>query len=162
MRATLAVFLIAQALYLATASGWPWRAPDEFEVYFQTESLVERGSLAVPQLDGRKEFFGRYGGPDRRTPYAPYGPGVAFLVAPFHVAARALTTEPYARAGLTSLASATAGALAVAGFFRAALRRAKLADALLLSAALATSVLWPYSKCLFSEAFSAAAFAWAF
>src|SRR5207245_101541 len=80
---------------------------------------------------------------------------------PYHVVARALTTDPLARAGLTALAAATAGALAVAGFFRAASARTKKEDALLLALALGTSVLWPYSKCLFSESFSAAALIWA-
>src|SRR5690349_20308094 len=135
MRATLAVFLLAQALYLATASGWPWRAPDEYEVYFQTESLVERGSLALPQLEGHGHFGRR--GLDKQI-YAPYGPFVAYCAAPCYLVARALTTDPFARAGLTGLAAATAGALAVAGFFHAAAKKTKPREALLLSAALAT------------------------
>src|SRR5688572_3424278 len=90
--ATLYVFLVAQALYLATASGWPWRSPDEFEVYFQAESLVERGSLAIPQVDRpdwRGGFFGRRDAESR--PWAPYGPLVAFFVAPFRFAAGLVT-----------------------------------------------------------------------
>lgn len=158
MRLTVAVFLVAQALYLATASGWPWRAPDEFETYFQTESLVTRGSLAVPQLEGRAEFFGKKGLDGDL--YAPYGPLLPFVLAPAHAAARAVTPDPWARAGLTCLVAATAGALAVAGFFRAASKRTTELNALLLSGALMTSVLWPYSKTLFSESFSAAAFIW--
>jgi hypothetical protein len=161
---TLAVFLAAQALYFATASGWVWRAPDEFEVYFQTRNLVEHGSLSVsvPELEAQpRTFFGRVG-KDEKTRYAPYGPLVAFLAVPHHLLARLVTTEPLALAGLTSLASATAGALAVAGFFRAARKRAKdERDALLLAGALAVSVLWPYAHSFFSESFSAAALVWA-
>jgi hypothetical protein len=157
----LGVFLIAQALYFATASGWPWRVPDEYEVYFQTESLVERGSLAIPQLKAREKelFFGEHGRDGQL--YAPYGPFVAYCAAPFYLLARLVTDVGDERAGLTTLAAATAGALAVAGFFRAARRRTNEKDALLLSLALALSVLWPYSKSFFSEAFSAAALIWA-
>ncbi len=156
----LGVFLMAQALYFATASGWPWRSPDEYEVYLQTESLVDQGTLAIPQLKGReKEFF--FGKPGRDGQlYAPYGPFVAYCAAPFYLLARLVTSQGNERAGLTTLAAATAGALAVAGFFRAARRRTTEKDALLLSLALALSVLWPYSKSFFSEAFSAAALTW--
>ncbi|HZV00178.1 MAG TPA: hypothetical protein VFF73_25900 [Planctomycetota bacterium] len=161
---TLAVFLAAQALYFATASGWVWRAPDEFEVYFQTRNLVENRSLSVsvPELEKKPEtFFGRRG-KDGKTLYAPYGPLVAVLAVPHHLLARLVTTEPLALAGLTSLASATAGALAVAGFYRAARKRAKdERDALLLAGALAVSVLWAYAHSFFSESFSAAALVWA-
>src|ERR1700722_11715468 len=152
---TLAVFLAAQALYLATASGWIWRAPDEFEVYFQTRNLVEQGSLSVsvPELEAQPaKFFGKRGTFDGKL-YAPYGPLVAFLALPHHLIARAITDEPYARAGLTSLAAATAGALAVGGFFRAARRRTNDANALALSGALAVSVLWPCARSFFSESF---------
>jgi hypothetical protein len=159
-RPVLAVFFVAQALYLATAGGWPWRAPDEFETYFQTQSLVEHGTLAVdePELGGA--FFGVVGNDGKR--YAPYGPAVAFVAAPYYFLARLRTDDLHARAGLTTLAAATAGALAVAGFFRAARKKTKESHALALAGALAVSVLWPYSKSFFSEAFSAAALIWAY
>ena len=119
MRGTLAVFLLAHALYLGTASGWPFKAPDEFEVYFQSESLVDRGELAVGQLEGKAAFFGKRSTTNGKL-YAPYGPLVAFCVVPWHIFARAVTGEhdPIARAGLTWLAGATAGALAAAGLAR--------------------------------------------
>jgi hypothetical protein len=172
------LFLFFQALYALTSSGWVFRAPDEFEAYFETESLADRGSLAVPQTlsleGGRSRFFGKLGGEGGRTPYAPYGPLVAFLALPHHVAARAVATlagidrERTAVAwrlvvsGLTALATSTAGALAVVGLFRGARalgasERRAIGLALVLGAA---TVLWPYAKSFFSEPFAAAAFAW--
>ncbi|MBI3726018.1 hypothetical protein HY251_18980 [bacterium] len=175
-----AVLLFFLAFYGLASSGWVFRVPDELEVYFQTESLWERGSLAVPQAlaprgSGRSVFFGKLGGPEGKTPYAPYGPLPAFLALPFHAAARGVAsvagvdreTAPDSWrvlvSGLTALASAAAGALAVLGFFRAA--RALGASenrALVLSCVLGgATVLLPYSKSFFSEAFSAAFFVWA-
>ena len=48
-RRTLLLFAVFQALYALTSSGNVFRVPDEFEVYFQTEQLVDAASLAVPQ-----------------------------------------------------------------------------------------------------------------
>ncbi len=180
-RATLILFVLFQALYGLTSSGNAFRVPDEFEVYFQTEHLVDAGDLSVPQtLDIRMRgdepiFFGRVG-LDRR-PYAPYGPLVAILAVPQHLVARAvtwLTGVPRSPlpgglawvllvSGLTMTASATAAALAVAGFHHAALAidtppRTALTLALLLGGA---TVLWPYGTTFYSEAWQAAAFVWA-
>ncbi len=68
-------------------------------------------------------------------PYAPYGPGVAFLILPFHLIGRTVAAvagvprAPFPEGiaweflvgGITTLAMAFAAALTVAGFFRAAL-----------------------------------------
>src|SRR6185437_11568886 len=43
------LFLFFLAVYALTSSGNAFRVPDEFEVYFQTEHLVDAGDLSVPQ-----------------------------------------------------------------------------------------------------------------
>lgn len=48
-RTTLLLFVFFQALYALTSSGNTFRVPDEFEVYFQVEHLVDAGDLSVPQ-----------------------------------------------------------------------------------------------------------------
>src|SRR4029077_12343781 len=124
---------------------------------------------------GEPLFFGEFGRDGR--PWAPYGPGVAFLVVPFHVAGRLVARAAgVARApvpagipwelvvgGITALGMAFAAALAVAGFFRAC--RALGAPpsqagrlALILGAC---TIIWPYGTTLYSEAWLAAAFIWA-
>ena len=166
----LALFLIFQGLFLLTASGRVNRIADEFEVYLQVESLWDRGSLAIPQVPP-PIFFGKVGRDGQ--PYAPYGPGVAFLALPHHGLARgaawAIGLPPtqvaawkeFVGAG-TSLAASTWAALAVLGLFRACLalgasrRRAVLVAALLGG----TTFLWPYGTLFFSEPAAAMAFAW--
>ena len=101
-RTALLLFVFFQALYALTSSGNPFRVPDELEVYFQTEHLVDAGDISVPQTLGIRQskivngrvvcdqsvFYGRFG-LDRR-PYAPFGPLVAFLAVPHHLLARAV------------------------------------------------------------------------
>src|SRR5690349_104356 len=146
-RRTILLFVLFQALYALTSSGNVFRTPDEFETYFQTEHVVDAGDLSVPQtlaikqpviVEGRvvgsqSMFFGEIGRDGR--PYAPYGPLVALLALPHHLAGRTLARlggVPRAPlpdgvawlvvvGGFTMLATATAGALAVAGFHEAAL-----------------------------------------
>ena len=174
------LFLFFFALYALTSSGNAFRVPDEFEVYFQSEHLVDAGDISVPQtlaITAANEpiFFGKLGRDGK--PYAPYGPGVAFLILPFHVAGRlAAAAAGVPRAplpggiawefvvgGVTALAMACAAALAVAGFHRAALALgAPRGRATRLSLLLgAGTILWVYGTCLYSEAWLAAAFAWA-
>jgi len=174
------LFLLFFALYALTSSGNAFRVPDEFEVYFQAEHLADAGDLSVPQTLAVREhgdpiFFGEFGLDGK--PYAPYGPGVAFLILPFHLAGRVLAhlagipRAPLPRGiawefvvgGITALAMAFAAALAVAGFFRAC--RTLGADegrATTLAVVLgACTILWPYGTTLYSEAWLAAAFIWA-
>ena len=80
------LFLLFQSLYALTSSGNAFRIPDEFEVYFQTENLIDHGDLSVPQtlairqpvvVNGKvtgtqSVFFGKVGTDGK--PYAPYGP----------------------------------------------------------------------------------------
>lgn len=183
------LFLFFQALYGLTSSGNTFRIPDEFEVYFQTEHLVDAGDLSVPQateilqpviVDGKvvrteSMFFGKVGNDGK--PYAPYGPLAAVLAVPHHLAGRALASVMGIQrvprnqglawvifvGGVTMLATATAAALAVAGFHRATLALGTEPRlAVLLSMMLGgASVLWPYATSFFSEAFLAAAFVWA-
>jgi hypothetical protein len=165
------LFLFFQALYGLTSSGNAFRVPDEFEVYYQAEHLIDAGDISVPQAVQSGLFFGRFGLDGK--PYAPYGPLAAILVLPHHLFARAIAriagvprgtlTWTFLVSGLTMLSTATAAALAVAGFYRAALLlEAAPSTAFLLSMMLgAASVLWPYGTCLYSEAWQAAAFIWA-
>src|SRR5687767_7783501 len=146
-RICLLLFLLFQSLYALTSSGNAFRIPDEFEVYFQVEHLVDAGDLSVPQavairqpvvVDGRvvgsqSVFFGKVGSDGK--PYAPYGPLAAVLSLPHHMFGRAVARVagvPRAPAdkglawvilvgGVTMLVTATGAALAVAGFFRAAI-----------------------------------------
>jgi len=170
-RTTWLLFLFFQSLYALTSSGNAFRVPDEFEVYYQAEHLVDAGDLSVPQTVPRGQFFGRFGVDGK--PYAPYGPLAAVLVVPDHLLARAIArlagvprgtlTWTFLVSGLTMAGTATAGALAVAGFYRAALLlQAAPPAALLLSMMLGSAtVLWPYATSLYSEAWQAAAFIWA-
>ena len=165
------VFLCFQALYALTSSGNAFRVPDEFEVYYQAEHLVDAGDLSVPQAVAGGRFFGMLGLDGK--PYAPYGPLAAVLAVPHHVVARVIarvtgvprgtTTWTFLVSGLTMLSTATAAALAVTGFYRAALAmHAAPGAALLLSVMLGTAtVLWPYGTSLYTDAWQAAAFIWA-
>ncbi len=188
-RTTLGLFFFFQALYALTSSGNAFRIPDEFEVYFQTENLFDNGDISVPQtlqirqpriVDGvvagtTSAFFGKMGLDGR--PYAPYGPFAAVLALPHHVAGRALASMLGIQrvppdqglawvifvGGITMLTTATAAALTVAGFYRAALAvRTPPRPALWLSVLLGgASVLWPYGSSFYTEAWQAAAMVWA-
>ena len=49
-RAGIGLFIFFHALYALTSSGNAFRIPDEFEVYFQTEHLVDaRVARAIAQ-----------------------------------------------------------------------------------------------------------------
>ena len=176
----LGLFFFFLALYALTSSGNAFRVPDEFEVYFQAEHFVDAQDLSVPQTlsvneNGEPIFFGKFGLDGK--PYAPYGPGVAFLILPFHLAGRALarvagvprTPLPQGIAweflvgGITALGMAFASALAVAGFVRACgTLGASGPDTRVLAIVLGMcTILWPYATTLYCEAWLAAAFIWA-
>jgi hypothetical protein len=174
------LFWLFFALYALTSSGNAFRVPDEFEVYFQAEHLVDAGDISVPQTLAVREagapiLFGKFGADGR--PYAPYGPGVAYLIAPFHVAGRLVARAAHVPrvplpegaawefvvGGVTTIAMAFAAALAVAGFYRGCLAlAAPLRQSVWLAAILGgATILWPYGTTLYSEAWLAAFFAWA-
>ncbi|MEZ6184353.1 MAG: hypothetical protein R3F62_04985 [Planctomycetota bacterium] len=169
----LAVFCLFQGLYLCTASGRVDRVADEFEVYFQVESLWERQTLAIDQVPDAV-FFGAKGRDGHR--YAPYGPGFAFSALAHHALGRglvgALGLEPRGEdlpsymellSLCTSLSTTTWAALAVVGLFLAlralgASERRALAVSGLLGVG---SVLWPYASVFYSEAVAGACAIWA-
>lgn len=188
-RAPAYLFVFFQALYVLTASGNPFRVPDEFEMYFQTEHFVDAGDISVPQTLSIRQpvvvggkvvgttpiFFGKVGRDGK--PYAPYGPLGALLSVPHHLVARGVAALVGVRreampagvswqllvGGLTSLATTTAAALAVVGFYRGAAalgatQTLSLTLSLLLGGA---TVLWASATSFYSEAFVSAAFAWA-
>lgn len=188
-RTRLGLFVLFHALYALTSSGNAFRIPDEFEVYFQTEHLIDAGDISVPQaqqirqpvvVDGKvvaieSIFFGKIG--RNGKPYAPYGPFAAVLAVPHHLIGRALAgvmgierlppdqglAWVIVVGGITMLTTATAAALAVVGFHRAAIALGTLPGparwlSLLLGGA---TVLWPYGTSLFTEAWQAAALIWA-
>jgi hypothetical protein len=188
-RTTIALFVAFQALYALTSSGNAFRIPDEFEVYFQVEHLVDAGDISVPQtlqiqqpviVDGKvvgtqSLFFGKVGQDGK--PYAPYGPLAALVALPHHLAGRAIASLlgvprlPQSQGlawvilvgGLTMLTTATAAALAVAGFYRAAIALGTPSgSALTLSLLLGgATVLWPYGTSFYTEAWQAATLIWA-
>ena len=167
----MASFLLFQALYALTSSGNVFRVPDEFEVYYQVEHLVDAGDISVPQAVPRGQFFGRVG--LDRKPYAPYGPFTAVLALPHHLMARGVAwiagiprdtiSWTFVVSGLTMLTTSTGAALAVAGFYRAAMATgASYPAALLLSLMLGgASVLWTRACSRYFEGWQAAAFIWA-
>ena len=180
LRTGRALFAFFFALYALTSSGNAFRVPDEFEAYFQTEHLADAGDISVPQTlsirqDGQPIFFGEFGRDGK--PYAPYGPGLAYLILPFHLAGRAVAAlagvhrlQPpdgaaweFLVGGLTTLSMAFFAALAIAGFHRASVAlgaspRRALGMSLLLGTG---TVLWVYATTLYSEALLAACFIWA-
>ncbi|HEX4346938.1 MAG TPA: hypothetical protein VHZ73_05160 [Vicinamibacterales bacterium] len=141
----------------------------------QTLEIREPALVNGRVVGSHPVFFGTRGQDGK--PYAPYGPLAAVLAVPHHLLGRmvaAIADVPRTPlpggivwlivvGGVTMLSTATAAALAVAGFHRAALalgteRRQALVLSLLLGGA---TVLWTYGVSLFSEAFQAAAFIWA-
>src|SRR4029077_213117 len=86
-RVAILLFLALDFLFMLT-SGGRVRTLDEVSVDFQSESLVTRGSTAVPQAVAANFFYGKF---DRNgQARTPYGDGQAILVAPWHVAGRTL------------------------------------------------------------------------
>jgi hypothetical protein len=162
-RLFLLLFLSLNFLFLLTSSGRV-RTRDELSVDLQAESLVTRGSTAIPQA-ASFFFYGKY---DRSgKPQPPYGAAHAALVAPWYVAGRALLAIlPGIRPGAKNVvsdaavvaSSATFSALAGALLFLILARlgisnRASLLAALMLG--LATPV-FSYSSWLYSEPLTAA------
>jgi hypothetical protein len=166
------LFLIFQCLYALTSSGNAFRLPDEYSTYYQVERFVDAGDLSVPQTIPRNQFFGKFGLDGK--PYAPWGPLTAFLAIPHHLLGRGVAwvcgiprsnadVWTFIVSGFTMLSTSTAAALAVAGFYTAALLLgAPSPTAWRLSLMLGgASVLWTYGTNLYSEAWQAAAFVWA-
>ena len=160
------VFATFQFFYMLTSSGRV-RTADEYNTLYTAESLVLRGSTAVPQAVQLHNFYGRfdlYG-----QPQAAYPPGHAALSAPWCALGQYLLSRlpgvpamahDFMVGFSSSLSSSTFSALVVALFFLllasigASVRASLLATMLL---GLATSI-FGYSAWFFSEPLSAAIF----
>jgi hypothetical protein len=160
------IFAAFQFFYLLTSTGRV-RTPDEYNTLYTTESLVLRGSTAVPQAVQLHNFYGRFD--VHGVPRAAYTPGHALLCVPWYAVGQyALARLPGVPAEDTDLvvafasclSSATFAALTVTFFFLLLsgigipLRAALMATAMV---GLATPI-FAYSGWLFSEPLSAAIF----
>jgi hypothetical protein len=110
------LFLFLNCLFILTSSGRV-RVIDEVLPVYQTESLAERGSTAVPQAVRADFFFGKFD--LERQPRAPYPPGEAALAVPWylagkHVLLRLPGVGPRARTLVTDFAIVTSSATFVA------------------------------------------------
>jgi hypothetical protein len=160
------LFATFQFFYLLTSTGRV-RTPDEYNTLYTTESLVLRGSTAVPQAVQLHNFYGRYD--LRGQPRAAYPPGQALLCAPWYALGQyVLARLPGVPADDTdlvvgfssSLSSATFSALTVTFFFLLLVGIGIASNPALYAAAtvgLATPI-FAYSGWLFSEPLSAAVF----
>ena len=117
------LFAAFQFFYLITSTGRV-RTPDEYNTLYTTESLVLRGSTAVPQAVKLNNFYGRYD--VHGQPRAAYPPGQALLCAPWYALGQYLLARlpgvPADDADLvvafsSDLSSATFAALTVTFFF---------------------------------------------
>lgn len=158
-RTAFVVFLFFSFLYAFTSSGRP-RTPDEYGAYFETESLVLRQSLAIPQAVTLGYY---YGIPDRfgqaRSPY----PGAQALVAsPFYYAGKIsvsilkpthLIVRLYVLAFFTTLSSAviTAATIAVLFLLLTRIGYSLRASLLTVFCVALTTMAWPYAGYFFSE-----------
>jgi hypothetical protein len=165
-RIALWLFAAFQFFYLLTSTGRV-RTPDEYNTLYTTESLVLRGSTAVPQAVQLHNFYGRYD--LHGQPRAAYPPGQALVCAPFYALGQYLLARlpgvPLDDTDLvvafsSCLSSATFSALTVTFFFLllvgigTPLRASLFATALV---GLGTPI-FAYSGWLFSEPQSAAIF----
>lgn len=168
MQRRVAIWLFAafQFLYLLTSTGRV-RTPDEYNTLYTTESLVLRGSTAVPQAVQLRNFYGRY---DRTgQPRAAYPPGQALLCAPWYALGQYLLARlpgvPQEDTDLivafsSCLSSATFSALTVAFFFLLLYGIGIPVSAALFAATMVGlgTPIFAYSGWLFSEPVSAAIF----
>jgi hypothetical protein len=165
-RLALWLFAAFQFFYLLTSTGRV-RTPDEYNTLYTTESLVLRGSTAVPQAVALHNFYGRYD--VHGLPRAAYPPGQALLCAPWYAVGQYVLARlpgvPAEDADLmvafaACLSSATFAALTVAFFFLLLTGMGIGARAGLFAAALlgVGTPIFAYSGWLFSEPISAAIF----
>jgi hypothetical protein len=153
------LFFSLNFLFMLTSTG-RIRTTDEVMTLFESESLVLRGSTAVPQAVAAHLFFGRY---DRQgQPRAAYAPGQALISTPWYalgryVLGKAPGVPENARDLMVgfaiTLSSATFAAAAAAFAFlifcgMGIERRTSLAATLLLTLA---TPLFAYSGWFFSE-----------
>jgi len=156
--------LFIASIYALASSGRA-RTPDEYMTIFQAESLIDRGSTAVPQSLQANDFYGTYD--LKHQPRSPYPPGQAILAVPYEWFARKVlarlpgvardrTTVFYVQGFGATLSSASIAAAAV-GFFFLLLRRlgVSVRDSMCLTCCIAFGTyLFPYSGYFFSEPLS--------
>jgi hypothetical protein len=116
-RTALWLFLFLNCLFILTSSGRV-RVIDEVLPVYQTESLAERGSTAVPQAVQADFFFGKFDRAGR--PQAPYPPGEAALAVPWYLAGKHVLLRlpgigPRAGTMVTDFAIVASSATFVAG-----------------------------------------------
>jgi hypothetical protein len=164
VRIALWLFATFQFFYLLTSTGRV-RTPDEYNTFYTTESIVLRGSTAVPQAVRLNNFYGRYD--QHGEPRAAYPPGQALLCAPWYAFGQYFVSRlPGVPAddldlvvGFTScLSSATFAALTVTFFFLLLSGTGIAPQASLLAAAMVGlgTPIFAYSAWLFSEPLSSA------
>jgi hypothetical protein len=160
------LFAAFQFFYLITSTGRV-RTPDEYNTLYTTQSLVLRGSTAVPQAVELHNFYGRYD--LHGQPRAAYPPGQALLCTPWYAVGQYLLARmpgvPATDADLvvafsSCLSNATFSALTVAFFFLLLVGTAIPERTALLAAVIVGlgTPLFAYSAWLFSEPISAAVF----
>ena len=159
------LFVCLTCIYALSSSG-RIRTPDEYMSFFQAQSLVERGSTAIPQAVQFRDFYGAF---DRHgQPRAPYPAGQAWLSAPLlilgkfvlaHLPGVPQTQEAifYIQVFGAVLTSALAAAAAMAFFFLTLSRLGvSLSNALIATLCVGFGTLiFPYSGYFFSEPFTA-------
>jgi hypothetical protein len=95
------VFLLFSFFYLLTSSGRV-RTVDEYMAFFETESLLQKGSTAVPQAVELHYYYGKYGVDGE--PHTPYPPGHPLFAAPWYAFGRyVLERLPGVPAGISPL-----------------------------------------------------------
>ncbi len=159
------LFLFLNFVFMLTSSGRV-RVTDEVMAVLQTESLVERGSTAVPQAVEAKIYYGKYDRAGR--PQSANAPGQALLAIPWYLAGQYILLRlPGIPAGARAIASdfavvssnATFSALLAAVFFLILVNSGTSLRSALLAAlvvAFATPV-FTYSAWYFSEPLGALA-----
>jgi hypothetical protein len=76
------IFLVFSFLYLLTSSGRV-RTVDEYMAFFETQSMVQRHSTAVPQAVQLNYYYGKYD--LRGQPHTPYSPGHPLFAVPWYL-----------------------------------------------------------------------------
>lgn len=165
-RFALWLFAAFQFFYMLTSTGRV-RTADEYNTFYTTESLVLRGSTAVPQAVRLNNFFGRYD--LHGQPRAGYPPGQALLCAPWYAVGHYLLARlPGVPADDTDLvvefscclSSATFSALTLIFFFLLLEGSGIPARASLFAAVMVGlgTPIFAYSGWMYSEPISAAIF----
>lgn len=152
------LFVVALCVYVATAAGRP-RVIDENMVLCQTESLIARGQLAVPQAVERGMWYGLRGQDGKE--YTPYGPAQAVFTVPFLWVGQQVVSLAGVGGELAFQVANVGAAMATCLWAAAALSLFYVVlirlgcthwPALVLAIGLGFSTsLWPYAGTLFSE-----------